>query len=366
MRAAREGAGVSLSAMAARTYYSKPLLGLLETGKRTIKPEHVEAYGRALQLPTEVLLGASDDPLRVAHEWLANDSPAVVHSRAGRRVGESLACQLEVRVIELRHLDDVVGSRDLFPAVRDELSEVGDLVQSAGYTEPIGRRLRTVVGELAQLAGWVASDAGRHVEAQRMYLHGVTAAQDAGDSVLAAQLLSSLSYQMANVGRPCDAALLARSAVKGAREAPPLVRALLMERVAWASARNRDQVATERALAAVDDSYENRSPDIAEPEWVYWLNRGEIDVMAGRCLVELGDPSAAEPLLATAIDSYDANHVREVALYLSWLAEAYAKTGAVDAARDTLARARKMALGTNSARLDHRIGGVAELPVLAG
>ncbi|MCE7009350.1 helix-turn-helix transcriptional regulator [Kibdelosporangium philippinense] len=48
---AREAAGVSLSALAARTHYSKPLLGHLETGKRRVKPEHVLAYSRALSVP---------------------------------------------------------------------------------------------------------------------------------------------------------------------------------------------------------------------------------------------------------------------------------------------------------------------------
>jgi hypothetical protein len=74
--------------------------------------------------------------------------------------------------------------------------------------------------------------------------------------VLAGQLLSSLSYQLANVGNPADAALLARSAVKGAGTATPVVRALLLERLAWASARARDGEAVRRALDEVDDSCE--------------------------------------------------------------------------------------------------------------
>lgn len=114
LRAAREAAGVSLSGMARRTHYSKPLLGLLEQGKRTIKPDHVLAYSRSLGVPVDVLYGTPDDPLRVAHEWLVSDSPVSVHTRAGRRVGGSLAAGLESRVVELRHLDDVVGGRDLF------------------------------------------------------------------------------------------------------------------------------------------------------------------------------------------------------------------------------------------------------------
>jgi len=47
----------------------------------------------------------------------------------------------------------------------------------------------------------------------------VSAAQAAADRPLAAQLLSSLSYQMADVGEARDAALLARSAVKGVGDA---------------------------------------------------------------------------------------------------------------------------------------------------
>ena len=194
LRAAREAAGVSLAVMAARTHYSKPLLGLLETGKRTIKPEHVQAYGRALNVPTEILQGPPDDPLRVTHEWLVSDSPTVVQLRAGRRVGAMLADELETRVIELRHLDDMVGGGDLFSVASKELSEAQGVVQSASYTDNVGRRLLTVVGELAQLTGWVASDAGRYAEAQRVYLDGVSAAQGADNRPLAAQLLSSLSY----------------------------------------------------------------------------------------------------------------------------------------------------------------------------
>jgi transcriptional regulator with XRE-family HTH domain len=361
LRAVRESAGVSLAAMAARTHFSKPLLGLLETGKRTVKPEHVEAYSRALNVAVDVLLGPSHDPLRVAHEWLVSDSPTVVQLRAGRQVGARLVGELESRVIELRHLDDVIGGGDLFSVVRKELVEVQEVVRSASYTDKVGRRLLTVVGELAQLAGWVASDAGRHIQAQRMYLDGVCAARSAGDRPLGAQLLSSLSYQMASVGKAGDAALLARSAVKGAQDASPVVRALLWERVAWASARSRDYAGTRRALDAVDQAYEDRSPDVYEPEWVYWLNRAEIDVMAARCLIELGSPATAQPLLTNAIASYNTDHAREIGLYLSWLAEAYAKAGSMDAARDTIVRARRTTQKINSARLNLRINYVEGL-----
>jgi hypothetical protein len=37
-----------------------------------------------------------------------------------------------------------------------------------------------------------------------------------------------------------------------------------------------------------------------DPDWVYRLNREEIDVMAGRCFTELKQPGRAEPLLRSA------------------------------------------------------------------
>ncbi|WP_410595453.1 helix-turn-helix domain-containing protein [Amycolatopsis sp. lyj-23] len=356
LRVAREAAGISLSRMAAKTHYSKTYLWQLEHGERTVNPDHVTAYSRALNVGVDALYGPSLDPLRLAHEWLVSDTPVAVHRAAGRRVGRSLAENLEHRVIELRHLDDTVGGGDLSPLVQRELAEAADVVNSGSYTEQVGRRLRVVVGELAQLAGWVASDAGAYLQAERTYLDGVSAAREAGDTALVGQLFSSLAYQMANVGDPADAQLLAKSAVTGARRASPVVRTLLLERLAWASARARDRDATRRALDEVDIAFDQRTVDVPEPEWVYWMSRDEIDVMAGRCLIDLGDPVAAAPLLTGAIDRYDDAHVREMALYRTWLAESFARAGEVDAAREALDRARTDAANVTSARLVRRIG----------
>lgn len=355
LRALRESAGISLTRMAERTHFAKSYLSMVETGKRDAHAV-VAAYEQVLGVP---LTPAPTDPLRLAHEWLVTASPMVVQTRSGRQVGESLATAMENRVIELRHLDDVVSSNDLHPVVAKELGEAEALVRSARFTEAIGRRLLVAVGELAQLAGWITSDAGKFAEAQRHYLSGMSAAAEAQDRALGAQLLSSLSYQIANVGDPSDAVLLAQTAVAGAASATPLVRALFLERVAWASAKAQDRDNTRRALDQVDDAYARRGPD--EPEWVYWLDRNEIDVMAGRCQIELGFPAEAEPLLSKAITQYPQQHSREVALYLSWLAESFARTGDANAARGTLAKANHYAASMPSARTATRLAEVARL-----
>lgn len=357
LRAAREAAGHSLAGMAALTHFSKPYLGLVETGRRPATPDVVERYEHALGVP----IGTPADPVRLTHEWLIGDPPVPRQLRAGRRIGTSLIETLESRVIELRHLDDTVGSRTLLPVIRAELDQAEHLARTASYTDASGKRLYTVIGELAQLAGWVASDAGRYQDAQRLYLSGVTAAETAGDRALGAQLLSSLAYQITNVGKREDALLIARSAVTGAPDASPLVRALLLERLAWAAARRRDTDTTRRALDAVDDAYNQRSDGVAEPEWVYWLNQAEIDVMAARCLIELGTPAAAEPLLTRALTAYNRDHAREVALYQTWLAEGHARAGDLDAARAVLRRIDTIAIDAGSARLHRRIAAVDRL-----
>lgn len=132
-------------------------------------------------------------------------------------------------------------------------------------------------------------------------------------------------------------------------------------------ARGRRPVARARgpalpgALDAVDDTYDQRSDGAAEPEWVYWLNRTEIDVMAARCLIELGQPTTVEPLLTRALAGYNHDHAREVALYQTWLAEGHARTGDLDAAREVLARIDTTAIDAGSTRLHRRIAAVDRL-----
>ena len=54
------------------------------------------------------------------------------------------------------------------------------------------------------------------------------------------------------------------------------------------------------ALGMIEESFAAGAND-NDPDWVYWLNREEIDVMAGRCYTELRNPGRAVSLLTSAI-----------------------------------------------------------------
>jgi hypothetical protein len=318
---------------------------------------------RALSLSFDSALerSAAEDVERLAHMWLICESPQAIELSAGRRVSDALVAAVEHRVIQLRRADDFItgpASREL---MRNEIGATLRLLTDASLTEEQSRRILTAIGELAQLAAWVAGDAGLPDEAARFVRGGVLAARAANNSPLAANLISTFSYQIANTGNPNEAVMLARTAYQGGQhEATPITQALLLERVAWSAARSGDLRACEQTLGLVDDRFTS-GPRDSDPDWVYWLNREEIDVMAGRCYTELQRPSRAEPLLANAIGRYDQKLIRENSLYLSWLAEDYVQLGEIDHAADIATRMAALAARTNSARTDSRLRYMAQL-----
>ena len=297
----------------------------------------------------------------LAHEWLAVDKPQLIELNVGRRIGDSLVATTEHRVIQLRRADDFMSGRTSHTMVHQELQATTKLLDEAALTEDQTRRLLTVTGELAQLAAWVAADAGLYKQAARYTEGGVLAAHAADNEPLAANIISTLSYQLANTGNPRRAALLARTAYAGARHsATATTKALLLERVAWADAKSGDLVSCERVLGQVEENFNHSMPE-DDPDWVYWLNREEIDVMAGRCYTELKQPARAEPLLRNATSSYDNTLIRENSLYLSWLAEDYILLNEIDLAAEIATHVLELGSRANSARTDERLRHLARL-----
>ncbi|MFE9690075.1 hypothetical protein [Micromonospora sp. NPDC005806] len=161
---------------------------------------------------------------------------------------------------------------------------------------PAGRRRRLPgLAESAQLAGWLAADAGEVTGGLDAYRLALRAAVAAGDP--AGHVLGSASHLLAGVGDPLGALALARSGYAGSRDAAsPGLRALLLHRVAFAAALAGRSRAARQALDAADGTG-GPEPD-REPPWLYWLDEAELAAMTGRTLVALGRPGPAVSLLA--------------------------------------------------------------------
>ena len=293
------------------------------------------------------------DIMRLAHAWLVTDPPQVIELSAGRRIGDHLVSAVEHRVVQLRRADGFITGPERHALVRKELAATTKLLRTANSTHSQTTRLLTAVGELAQLAACVAADGG--MNATGYVLGGVSAARAACNAPLAGYIFSTLSCQLANTGNAHEAVVLARTAHAGVgRQATPRTRALLLERIAWASAMIGDLRSCERALGGIDDNFAE-GPRDNDPDWVHWLNHEEIDVVAGCCYTRLKKPRRAQRLLCGVIERYDRAPADEISRYLSWLAESHIQLGEIDEAAAVGTRALELAVHAGPAREGDRL-----------
>ncbi|WP_157251019.1 transcriptional regulator [Nonomuraea typhae] len=284
----------------------------------------------------------------------ASNPLAPLATRTGRRVGASTIEDLAAQVHGLRLADDVLGGEDLIGPAFRELDAAVRIYRESTHTEDTGRKLLAVIGEFAQIAGWVASDAGQHEQAAQTYGLGISAAQEAGDSVLKSNLVGSLAYQLANTGDTSHAVSLAEAAVRAAgTHGPGRARALAWDRLAWAHASEND---AQSAMRALGEAGEALASDRGQPgpDYLYWVSAGELQVMEARVYTELRRPLRAVPLLTDVLSRYDTTHTREFALYLSWLAVALADANEPEEAATQARRMLQLSADVASDRTHER------------
>lgn len=379
LRRTRIDAGISQSAVARRAGCTRAMISYVEAAERRPNASILHAYlhisGRGTDMRRRDLLIAAAvaagitglpeptppvDPLRLAHEWLVDDQPLTRHRSAGDRIGTSLLTELEQRMIDLRIADDTMSGQDLFPIVMRDLAAATEAAQDCSYSDHVGRRLGRIIAELHQLAGWITFNFADYQRSERIYTDGADMARRIGDDTMVAWMLSGIAYQKVTTGDIADlrdARLLANSAIAGLRNPTPKVAILLHERAAWAAAAAGDQETTLRSLGTVAELHQRSAED--EPHWVYWLNPVESEIMAGRCLTRIGRPHEAVPQLEAAIATYPDDHVRELALYRSYLGEALARAGETEAA--IAQYERSLATGAGAARVQRRLGELRQL-----
>ncbi|OKK19962.1 XRE family transcriptional regulator [Streptomyces sp. CB02488] len=350
-----------------------------ETGKRTPR-EWLPFIAAALSLSVEVLKephAAPETPLPTLADFLpTEDVLEPLSGRTGRRISMGEVVDLQQRVHSLRLADDVLAGGDLIrPALRD-LRRAVKVYRENTYSSDVGRQLLGQIGELAQIAGWIASDAGQHEEAERIYRLGISAARQAEDHTLAGNLAGSLAYQMSNTGREDEGLTLAQAALNDAGlDAPPKARALYLDRVAWAHAKAGGASNGQAAMRALGEAGEALSADSEgkeSPAYLYWVDAGELKVMESRVYTELHRPLRAVPLLRSVLSGYDATHTREMALYLSWLAVALTDANEPEESAEVAERVISLGADTPSERVAERVQvilgrlqGFAEVPEVA-
>jgi hypothetical protein len=192
----------------------------------------------------------------------------------------------------LRKLDDRHGGGALsLRYVTAELRNVIDLVEYASYDLPTGRRLFTVVADLAQLLGWLHFDSSRYGAAERYLLLSVGVCRALGAADRAANAIGMLAYVSAFAGHGPEAVRLSEAAAAECRTNDPILRARLLGREATAAAADGDLARFRRcADQAVELLERGRAREY--PSFLYYLSPMQLAAEAGQGLVVLAERTA--------------------------------------------------------------------------
>lgn len=333
-----------------------------EAGKTTPQPWVRPKLADALQVSSNQLddlltLDAEGESAHVDRRAFNGLATAIAlaplaRSKHGSQIGETEVRQLRARTARLRRLDDHLGGMDTYQVYTTEMAATARLVKQASYSQSTARALTGVLAEQAQMAGWAAFDAGRMTESRKHYKTALNAATESGDAALIGNSLAFMAYERADIQTAAQSTHIAGGRVT------PRVNALLHERLAWTYAVAGQANATRQALDLATAAVHETSSDEVEPDWVFWVDDTEIDIMSGRCWSELGRPDRAIPVLQSAMARYDDTHSRDKALYLTWLAHAHIDADEPAQAAAVCQRALDLAAGVGSVRPGERIQGV--------
>ncbi|MER6942472.1 hypothetical protein ABT294_00490 [Nonomuraea sp. NPDC000554] len=313
----------------------------------------------------------------IVAQWATAQSAQA--SLAGRRrIGHEVADQLDLRLDALRHLDDQIGSAQVYDAATAELRLIASLLKDTTHTEQVGRRLYAGAAEASRLAGWCAYDTGHNADAERHYVAALRAAASAGNDTVGASTLAFWANLRYAGGDPRGALDLIDGALKSSRRInSPRVKALLHARRARAHSLAGEAQAAYQAVDAAFAAYDHAGAASGDLPSMYWVTAGELHMFAASTSLSLGEPRRALEFFDLALnghDPYDSQQeARGTAIYLARHAEAHLALGDLDAAVEVAEQVLRLMGGVESARgssaLDELRGGLADhkdVPIVRG
>jgi len=229
---------------------------------------------------------------------------------------------------------------------------------SSGATS--GPALLGAVAEVRQLAGWVAFDTGRHADAQRHWLASERARLAVGNLQLAARVRYCQARQFQHLRHNRDALdtlRLARSHA-GALATPGIGAMLHGAEAASLAALGRHDEAR-RSLADAEAAFERMVRD-EEPEWMAFLDRGEVLAQHGRVYRDMArcdtrHAASAVRLVSEAIAAFGPQNVLSTVLNQVGLCSALFLAGEPEQAVAVGRQALSAAGTVSSARVADRI-----------
>ncbi|GAA3775932.1 hypothetical protein GCM10022225_74870 [Plantactinospora mayteni] len=248
-------------------------------------------------------------------------------------------------------LDDEVGGDTLYLPFSRYLAQ---LRQDAHQD----KATLAAIGELNQMAGWLALDADRSAAARDHLTASVYLANAADNVALGSSALAYLSLQQTYQGSHKPAFALAQTALSLAKgRVTPLVESMLMTRLARAHANWSEQSACLSALDQARNAFDRFGSD-EEPLWIKYVDEIEVMGQVGACYLDLGMPQEAASSLNQALSllrQRAPHRYRDRVHYLIRLAKAHILSREIERACDTATKALELIAKTSSSRIRDRL-----------
>ncbi|WP_343444544.1 helix-turn-helix transcriptional regulator [Micromonospora schwarzwaldensis] len=267
-------------------------LSRVETGPPMVHLDRLAQWARVMGIPAHIL-------------WFRlppgrDNVPPPVAGEAGPHLLSALRCA-----------DRQIGGRNLYRAA---LAHISAFSQPPGQSSALPRPMLLAGASLHEMAGWMAHDSGDSATGRQHFRDALALAVDSGDHLLVGQIQGSLSHLASHDGN-AEAAL--SHAVAGLheiadKEGGTRVRArlfALQARGFAASGRATDCHSSlplaETALAQVAAS---------PAAWLSPFDHISLDIERARCLLRLGDVTAALQVLDDIVTDEPTPRVRSQAL----------------------------------------------------
>ncbi|HEY8524244.1 MAG TPA: helix-turn-helix transcriptional regulator [Acidimicrobiales bacterium] len=273
------------------------------------------------------------------------------------------------RLIEL---DTSYGGDDLARLAARAFRSAYERLASGLYVPGVERDLQAAIGELGQVAAWIAYDSDKQQLSRQLTNEALLHSRMAGDRRMELCELGQLAMQAVHLGRPAEALRIADEVIDSDPPSPRIDAVFRIRRaraLAQMGDRSRSLREHDRAAAIL-----GAGVTAADPDWTWWVDDAELAWHRAMSLASLDGWSAAVDLFQTAHDLRspaaqrarynDRAHLLEAQLAVgAWhdaeasLADILASTGDVRSSRTTALLRR---IGRQLARADSAPSTVAD------
>ena len=249
---------------------------------------------------------------------------------------------------ELVRLDNTIGASGLVAPASSFLAVTRDRLRKGAVRPHVQRDLAAIVGEIAELAGWLAYDAEHHDLVRAMNYEALHWSRLAGDSSVELLTVQNAAMHASLRGHLGEAHMLIGKVLDSDLQLTPMVRGMFLMRLGRVLAQQGDW----SAIAAFEEarSLWSDGPSEVDPPWVWWLDERELLWHEAMAYWDLGQTNRATEAFERSAAAVPPGEVRSVFIHWAHLLRAQLEVGARTDAEHSAAVLVRTAHHVRSAR----------------